>query len=134
LVSSIKMIAIPYLKNVILQKGKSKVKLLSIIEEISKIQQSPSSSLDYLKVKIAEGTFPKNYLNCLRDIDSVIDEIVGNQMLDRWKSFNRIASSSLLDKIGNSQINRGFEFLAIMTAIFNLLGREVLEELFIIEK
>jgi hypothetical protein len=55
-------------------------------------------------------------------------------MLDRWKSFNKIASSSLLDKIGNSQINREFEFLAILTAVFNLLGREVQEELFLLEK
>lgn len=45
-----------------------------------------------------------------------------------------MANQSLLDKIGNSQINRGFEFLANMTALFNLLGHEVLDELFIMEK
>jgi hypothetical protein len=38
-----------------------------------------------------------------------------------------MANQSLLDKIGNSQINRGFEFLANMTALFNLLGHEVLD-------
>jgi hypothetical protein len=42
---SIKMITIPYLKNVILQKSKNKIRLLNIIEEISKINQLPNSSL-----------------------------------------------------------------------------------------
>lgn len=55
-------------------------------------------------------------------------------MIERWKSFNNLANQSILDKIGNSQINRGFDFLANMTALFNLLGQEVLEELFIMEK
>lgn len=64
----------------------------------------------------------------------MIDEILANQMIERWKSFNNLANQSILDKIGNSQINRGFDFLANMTALFNLLGQEVLEELFIMEK
>lgn len=131
---SIKMITIPYLKNVILRNSKNKVRLLSIIEEISKIKQSPASYNAYIKAKISEGTFPKSYLHCLKEIDSVIDEILANQMIERWKSFNNLANQSILDKIGNSQINRGFDFLANMTALFNLLGQEVLEELFIMEK
>jgi hypothetical protein len=89
------MIALPYLKG-ISQKTPSRSKLLSIIEEVSRIQQTPKSSLEFIKAKISEGTFPKNYLGCLRDIESVIDEINANQMLDRWKSFNRIADSQLL--------------------------------------
>lgn len=55
-------------------------------------------------------------------------------MILRWKSYNTYANESILDKIGASQINRGFEFLANMTALFNFLGQEVLEELFIMEK
>jgi tetratricopeptide (TPR) repeat protein len=78
---SIKMITIPYLKNVILQKSKNKIRLLNIIEEISKINQLPNSSLSYIKAKITEGTFPKGYLHYLKEIDSVIDEIVANQMM-----------------------------------------------------
>lgn len=33
-----------------------------------------------------------------------------------------MSNKSLLDKIGNAKINRGFEFLANMTALFNYLG------------
>jgi len=29
-------------------------------------------------------------------------------MMDRWMSFNRMSKKSLLDKIGNAKINRGF--------------------------
>ena len=55
-------------------------------------------------------------------------------MIERWKSYNNYANQSILHKIGVSQINRGFEFLANMTALFNFLGHDVLEELFIMEK
>jgi len=79
--------------------------------------------LSYIKSKIVEGTFPKTYLQYLKVIDEVVDEIVANQMLDRWNSFNKMANQTLLDKIGNSQINRGFEFLANMTALFSILGQ-----------
>lgn len=127
MVQSIKMITIPYLKNVILRNSKNKNRIMSIIDEISKIKQSPSSCQAYIKAKISEGTFPKSYLHCLKEIDSVIDEISANQMIERWKSFNNLANQSILDKIGNSQINRGFDFLANMTALFNLLGPEVRE-------
>jgi hypothetical protein len=44
-----------------------------------------------------------------------------------------MANEAILDKISGS-INRVFEFLAFLTAIFNLLGSEVLNELFIMEK
>lgn len=44
----------------------------------------------------------------MKKIDEVISEIEHNNMVERWKSFNRMANQSLLDKIGNSQINRGF--------------------------
>lgn len=46
-------------------------------------------------------------------------------MLERWKSFNKMANEAILEKISGS-INRGFEFMAYLTAIFNLLGPDVL--------
>jgi hypothetical protein len=36
-----------------------------------------------------------------------------------------MANKSLLDKISGTQIYRGFEFLANLTALLNLLGVEV---------
>lgn len=53
MIQSIKMITIPYLKNVILRNSKNKVRLLNIIEEISKIKQSPNSCQAYIKAKIS---------------------------------------------------------------------------------
>jgi hypothetical protein len=119
--SSIKMIAIPSLKTVLLRNSKIRPKLLKIIDEISKITQSSSTCLAYLKAKITEGAFPKNYLQCLKEIDAVIEEIEANQMIERWQSFNKMTNQSILDKISGS-ISRGFEFLANLTALFNLLG------------
>jgi len=36
----VKMIALPYLKNVILKKSKNRTKLMMIIEDVAKITQS----------------------------------------------------------------------------------------------
>jgi hypothetical protein len=60
--SAIKMIAIPYLKNVILKNSQNRGKILIIIDQISKIPQNYNSCLTYLKAKIVEGLFPKVYL------------------------------------------------------------------------
>jgi hypothetical protein len=69
----IKIIAIPNLKNALLKNSKNRVKLLSIIDSISKISQSTNSCIGFLKVKLIEGAFPRNYQQCLKDIDSVIE-------------------------------------------------------------
>ncbi len=121
----IKMIAIPYLKNVVLNNSSNRNKILLIIDKISKIPQHPSSCLSYLRAKISEGVFPRLYLNCLKEIDAVIEEIERNEMLERWINFNKLANDSLLEKISTSQVYRGFEFLANLTALLHLLGEEV---------
>lgn len=86
------MIAIPYLKNVILKNSHNRGKILLIIDQISKTPQSYLSCLGYLKAKIVEGLFPKVYLHCLKDIDSVIEEIEKNGMVERWINFNKLAN------------------------------------------
>lgn len=75
------MIAVPNLKQVLLRNSKNRMKLLGIIDEISKITQSSASCLNYLKAKLTEGVFPKNYQLCLKDIDAVIGEIEEHQMI-----------------------------------------------------
>jgi hypothetical protein len=129
----IKLITISNLKNVLLRNNKNRGKLLSIIEAISNITQSANSCINFINTKMVEGAFPRNFQQCLKDIDSVIEEIEQNQMLERWKSFNKMANEAILDKISGS-INRGFEFMAYLTAIFNLLGPDVLGELSIMER
>jgi hypothetical protein len=61
----------------------------------------------------------------LKEIDAVIEEIERNEMLERWINFNKLANDSLLEKISTSQVYRGFEFLANLTALLHLLGEEV---------
>jgi hypothetical protein len=40
-------------------------------------------------------------------MDSVLEEIEVNHMMERWKSFNQMTNQSILEKITGS-INRGF--------------------------
>jgi hypothetical protein len=63
-------------------------------------------------------------LQILKDIDGVVDEIYDNQLIQKWVSFHRMSNERLLEKIGGSQISRGFEFLADLSAILGVLGRE----------
>jgi|688.fasta_scaffold2439938_1 hypothetical protein len=78
---AVKLIALPYLKNVLLKNGKNRLRLLSVIDEISKMAQSFSSCLSYLRIKINEGSFPKNYLHFLKEIEAILEEIEKNQMI-----------------------------------------------------
>ena len=57
-----------------------------------------------------------------------------NKMVERWEAFNRMSQETLLARIGDTQMNEGFELLADMTALFNLLGTGVLGDLLIIDK
>lgn len=77
----IRLIAIPNLKNTLLRNNANRGKLLAIIESISSITQSANSCINFIKNKIAEGSFPRNYQQCLKEIDSVLEEIEQNQML-----------------------------------------------------
>lgn len=49
---AVKLIALPYLKNVLLKNGNNRIRLLSVIDEISKMAQSFSSCLSFLRIKI----------------------------------------------------------------------------------
>jgi hypothetical protein len=130
-VTAVKMVAVPYLKHVLLQHNKSQDRLMALLESLSKIKQAPGESLSFLQYKTQEGEFPRNFMKYLKEIDGIIAEIDENQMMVRWISFNNMANQTLLSKIGNSQINRGFELLAYLTALFNLLSGEIIQDMFI---
>lgn len=55
-------------------------------------------------------------------------------MIDRWRQFYMTSSQFALDSLGTSQVPRGFEFLASLTALFNLFGRQVLDELHMVDR
>lgn len=81
MMNSIKLIAIPSLKTTLLKNFQIRGRLLSIVESISKITQTPNSSIAFLRAKVLEGSFPRNYHSALKDIDAIIQEIDQNQML-----------------------------------------------------
>jgi len=83
--------------------------------------------MPYLKEKITNGAFPKSFLQHLKEIDSIADEIGTNQMLERWKEFYLKSTQPTLDKLGTSQLERGYEFLPNITVLFNLFGREAID-------
>jgi hypothetical protein len=87
--------------------------------------------MTFLRSKTKDSEFPRIYLQHLRDADAIVEEIWSNQMLTRWMSFNNMSNKTLLSKIGSSHLNRGFELLAYLTALFNLLGPGVINCLFI---
>jgi hypothetical protein len=60
----------------------------------------------------------------LKDIDGITDEIYSNELVQKWISFHRMSNDTILQKIGGIQINRGFEFLADVSAILGILGNE----------
>ena len=96
------LIAFPYIKNVLLKRGRSAPKLAYILDEICKMPQPPNECLSYLHHKTQIGVFPVMYCESLRDMDRLSDEIAGNDMVGRWRSFSRMSNDSLLGRIENT--------------------------------
>jgi hypothetical protein len=67
-------------------------------------------------------------------MDSIIEEITHNEILSKWISYNKVAGLKLLNMIGDAPINRSFEFLSYLAALFNFLGGDIIGELTIIQK
>jgi hypothetical protein len=132
---AIKMVALPSLKHAVVRRSRNPGRLMGLCEDVGKIAESTKNSLaGYIKERILEGSFPRSFLIHLKEIDMIFDEIAGMQMLDRWRQFYMTSSQFALDSLGTSQVPRGFEFLASLTALFNLLGRQVLDELHLIDR
>ena len=132
LVAAVRIVAIPYLKNIILHNRGGR--LLGLVDQVGRITQDPRTSLSYLQGRIAQGCFPEHYLATLKHAEETVGVIQENKMVERWEAFNRMSQETLLARIGDTQMNEGFELLADMTALFNLLGTGVLGDLLIIDK
>ena len=103
---------------------------MSMMEELSRLTQNSQSTLsNYLRDKIIAGTYPRSFLLQLKDLDNIVEEVYQTNNLERWKSFYQNSSQSVLDTMATVQVNRNFEFLANLTALFNLFGRQVMDEL-----
>ena len=90
-------------------------------------QASQSTLSTYLREMIISGTYPRSFLLQLKDIDNLVEEVYETKSLDRWKSFYQNSSQSVLDTMGSAQVNRTFQFLANLTVLFNLFGRQVMD-------
>lgn len=84
------------------------MRVLTALEEISKLTQSTFSCTTYLQEKIREKKFPYSYIQTLKDIDGITEEIYANDLIQKWTSFHRMSNDTLLQKIVGNQINRGF--------------------------
>ena len=130
LVSAIRTVAIPTLKNAIVFQSRNAMRVMSLMEELSRMTQASQSTLsNYIREMILDGTYPRSFLLQLKDIDNLVDEVYETKNLDRWKAFYQNSSQSVLDTMGSAQVNRNFQFLANLTVLFNLFGRQVMDEL-----
>lgn len=123
---------LPLLKSAAL-RSRNRAALLSVVEQSGKVGLSSQSGMSYLLAKARDCEFPSKYLLQLREGDSIVEEIVSNQMMARWSSFNRMSNQTLLEKINGGQLSRGFDFLASTTALCSLLGNEIGSELLVME-
>lgn len=108
LISAIRTVALPTLKNAI-AKSRNSMRIMSMMEELSRLTQGSQSTLsNYLRDKIIAGTYPRSFLLQLKDIDNLVDEVYQANNLERWKSFYQNSSQSVLDTMATVQVNRNF--------------------------
>lgn len=102
--------------------------ILRMMDELCKVTMSSQSTLsNYLRDKIVDGSYPRSFLVQMRDIDGIVSEIIDTRNLDQWKNFYQKSSQSVLDTMATVQVSRNFEFLANLTVLFNLFGRQVMD-------
>jgi hypothetical protein len=129
LVSAIRTVALPALRSAV-ARSRNTGRTMGMLEELARMTQSSQSTpSNYLRDKILDGTYPRSFLLQLKDLETMVDEIHETKNLERWKNFYLSSSQSVLDTMATVQVNRNFQFLANLTALFNLFGRQVLEEL-----
>ena len=129
LINAIRTIAIPTLKNAI-QRSRNPMNIIRMMDELSKMTMSSKSTLsNYLHDKIVDGTYPRSFFVQMKDIDGITQEIIETRNLDRWKTYYLKTSQDLLDNMASTQVTRNFEFLANLTVLFNLFGRQTMDEI-----
>lgn len=95
---------------------------------------SKNSLTNYVNSKIHDSTFPINLLTSLSEVDRVVDQIVDNELFEKWKSFFLTSNQAAIDKLSRTDMNKGIEFLVNVTALFHCFGKLVLDELHIKEQ
>lgn len=131
LANAVKVVTFPWLRHSVLTKSRNTGKLMGMVEEIGRIAQSTQNTLaGYLRDKIMDSSFPRTFLLQLKNMDAIHDEIMGSgQLLERWRQFYLSSSQGVLDQLSRNQIDRGFELMANLTALFNLFGKQVMDDL-----
>ena len=76
MVSAIRTVAIPTLKNAIVFKSRNAIRVMSLMEELSRMTQASQSTLsNYIREMILDGTYPRSFLLQLKDIDNLVGEV-----------------------------------------------------------
>lgn len=131
--NALRVALVPLLKDAIFRRSRNSGLLISMVEELGKMAEQTQGALTgYLRQRIRDDSFPRSFLLQLQQIDSVWLQIQGGQMVDRWRQFYLRSTQIALDGLGRQQ--RGFQFLAVLTGLLNLGGRQVLDELHKIDR
>ena len=76
LVSAIRTVAIPTLKNAIVFQSRNAMRVMTLMEELSRMTQASQSTLsNYIREMILDGTYPRSFLLQLKDIDNLVNEV-----------------------------------------------------------
>jgi len=61
---------------------------MSLVEELSKVAHSAKSNLiNYIGVKIKNGSFPLSFLKELKEADLLMEDISNRKLLESWMGF-----------------------------------------------
>ena len=108
LVNAVRTIAFPTLRNAI-KTSRNPMNIIRMMDELSNMTMASQSTLsNYLQEKILDGSYPRSFFVQMRDVDSIIQEIIETRNLDRWKTFYLRTSQSELENLASTQVTRNF--------------------------
>ena len=125
---AIRLIAFPYLKNVLLKSSPSKSKIIHLLQEVWGMPQPQTVCLSFLSFKTQAHRFPSGYFDMLTRLETVVDHIYANNMLGRWRSFMQLSKQTLLHHIEDSEADEGFEMLAYFSAMIGVAGDAMVKD------
>ena len=106
---------------------------MSLVEQLSKVAFSAKANvLTYIGNRLKGGIFPLNFIKQLKEADSILQEIKTKKLVESWSVFYPTAQQPVIDSMGS--LGRGEQFIINITALYNLFGKSMLDEIHLIDK
>lgn len=83
----IKVIVLPFFHEIAIKSRDISQHMLKIIEDLPASTNTYSAALEYIKQKVQDKSFPRDMLDALSDIETILDEVENNGIVNRWKGF-----------------------------------------------